>query len=150
MCLQYVIWALGSHMDPKYGHYTDVFYRRARQYADADEMRGSGEYFITLQHAQTWALMSSYEAKCMKFSRAAMSSARAVRLVNMMGLDRADDPDAELPPALREPAGWFELEERRRTLWGIFTIDAHASISTGWPSLIDMDEVSAVRLASQS
>lgn len=34
------------------------------------------------------------------------------------------------------------LPERRRVFWGAFAIDSHASISTGWPCLIDPDDVS--------
>lgn len=39
MSLQYAIWASASYLNEKYGLYTDVFYMRARQYADADEMK---------------------------------------------------------------------------------------------------------------
>lgn len=39
MCLQYAIWALGALLHGKYGQYSDIFYKRARQYADADEMK---------------------------------------------------------------------------------------------------------------
>lgn len=39
MCLQYAIWALAANGNPKYEQYHDVFYRRARQYADSDEMK---------------------------------------------------------------------------------------------------------------
>lgn len=39
MCLQYAIWCMGAHMHEKYGQYADIFYKRARQYAGADEMK---------------------------------------------------------------------------------------------------------------
>lgn len=106
-------------------------------------MQGYGEHFITIQHAQTWNVLASYEAKNMLFTKAAMSSARCVRLVNMMGLDRLDVPGQEVPPALGPATTWAELEERRRVFWGVFAIDSHASISTGWPSLIDSTSVSS-------
>ena len=80
----------------------------------------------------------------MYFTRAAMSSARCVRLVHMMGLHRLDDPNAEdnpIAPTLSPPKNWIELEERRRVFWGAFSMDGHASISTGWPALIDMTHV---------
>lgn len=70
-----------------------------------------------------------------------MSSAKCVRLVHMMGLDRLDGDPSELPPALASPLSWTELEERRRVFWGAFTIDCHASMSTGWPNLINSDDV---------
>ncbi|TQS33064.1 hypothetical protein Golomagni_06608 [Golovinomyces magnicellulatus] len=72
----------------------------------------------------------------MLFTRAAMSCARSVRLTQMMGLDRLDGNNDNLPPALGPTQSWIELEERRRTLWGTFAIDCHASISTGWPNLL--------------
>lgn len=97
----------------------------------------------------------------MMFTRAAMSTARAVRLSAMMGLQRLDCEPGEMPPAseylfenclstsemanlvkVPPPKDWTELEERRRTLWGIFCLDSHCSISTGWATLIDTSEVS--------
>lgn len=78
----------------------------------------------------------------MYFTRAAMSSARCVRLVHMMGLHRLDASEMEeVPPVILPPQNWTELEERRRVFWGAFAIDSHASISTGWPSLIDLNDV---------
>lgn len=41
MCLQYAVWTMASNGHDKYGHYHDIFYKRARQYADGDEMRVS-------------------------------------------------------------------------------------------------------------
>lgn len=78
----------------------------------------------------------------MLFTRAAMSSARCIKLVHMMGLHLLDsDGDVELPPTILPPQNWTELEERRRVFWGAFAIDSHASISTGWPTLIDVKDV---------
>ncbi|KAI1085784.1 fungal-specific transcription factor domain-containing protein [Whalleya microplaca] len=149
MCLQYAIWALASNGHPKYASYQDVFYRRARQYVDADEMKGYGEHFITLNHAQTWCIIATNEAKSMMFTRAAMSCARAVRLVEMMGLHRLDGDAEEMSPTLLPPRDWTELEERRRVFWGIFCIDSHCSISTGWPHLIDASEITTHLPASE-
>lgn len=112
--------------------------------------QGSGEYFITIAHAQAYAILASYEAKAMLFTRAAMSSAKGARLVQMMGLDRLDGEQDLLPPTLEPPRSWLELEERRRVFWGIFAIDAHASISTGWPSLIRSEDVSVLMPSTTS
>jgi len=143
MCLQYAIWAMAALGHETYDGSHDVFYRRARQYLDADEMKSHGEVFITVSHAQAWGLIATYEARCMYFTRASMSSARCVRLCQMMGLHRLDNPtnEGEPAPVLTPPQDWTELEERRRVLWGCFCIDSHASISTGWPTLIDPSQV---------
>ncbi|KAH8195085.1 hypothetical protein TruAng_010742 [Truncatella angustata] len=150
MCLQYAIWTLASNGHEQYGHLHDIFYQRARQYAEADELKGFGEHFITVQHAQAWALITTDEAKCMLFTRAAMSGARAIRLAHMMGLHRLDGNDEDLSPTLMPPKDWVELEERRRTFWGIFCLDSHSSVSTGWPHLIDPCEITTHLPASES
>lgn len=77
----------------------------------------------------------------MLFTRAAMTSAKCVRLVQMMGLDKLDGGSNNFPPSLAPPTSWTELEERRRTFWGAYCIDAHASIAAGWPSLIVCGDV---------
>lgn len=77
----------------------------------------------------------------MLFTRASMSCGRSVRLAQMMGLDRLDGGRDDLPPALGPSTSWVELEERRRTFWGVFASDCHASISTGWPNLIRTGDV---------
>jgi hypothetical protein len=159
MCLQYAIWACAAQRHDKYESYADVFYKRARHYFEADEMRvrahsnrhliiianprqGRGEGFLSLAHAQFWVLIASYESKAMLFTRASMSVARAVRLINMLGLHRIDGPPDEMPPMIPPPTTWAEKEERRRVFWGAFASDSHATIATGWPSLIQLHEVS--------
>ncbi|KAH8720855.1 Citrinin biosynthesis transcriptional activator mrl3 [Beauveria bassiana] len=150
MCLQNAIWALASHGHVKYDAYSDIFYRRARHYIEADEMRDAGEHFITLNHAQTWVILSTYEAKKMHFTRASMSCSRSVRICQMMGLDRLDGGIDDLPPALGPARSWIELEERRRVFWGAFAIDCHASISTGWPYLINAEDIMTRLPASEA
>ncbi|KAI1378343.1 hypothetical protein F4677DRAFT_443557 [Hypoxylon crocopeplum] len=118
MCLQYAMWALAASGHPKYAAYPDIFYRRARQYADLDEMKGYGEHFITVAHAQAWCIIATYED--------------------------------EVSPTLLPPKDWAELEERRRVFWGIFCIDSHCTISTGWPFLIDTSEVTTRLPAPES
>ncbi|KAK1637326.1 hypothetical protein BDP81DRAFT_222423 [Colletotrichum phormii] len=141
MCLQYAVWSMASNGHEKYSQYHDIFYKRARQYADADEMKGFGEHFLTIQHAQAWALIATDEARSLFFTRAAMSSAKCVRLVEMMGLHRIDGDGQEMAPTLAPPTSWVDLEERRRAFWGAYCIDCHASIATGWPTLINPNEI---------
>ncbi|GAB1320116.1 Citrinin biosynthesis transcriptional activator ctnR [Madurella fahalii] len=152
MSLQYAVWTTASNGHPKYGRYHDALYRRARHYLEAEELKGHGEHFITLGHAQAWVLVSTDEARCLHFTRASMSSARCIRLTGMMGLHRLDDTtDEELPmaPMIAPPKTWAEIEERRRLFWGAFAIDSYASISAGWPNLIDVNQVTTHLPASE-
>ncbi|KAL7934443.1 hypothetical protein V8C35DRAFT_28119 [Trichoderma chlorosporum] len=141
MCLQYGIWAFTASGHAKYDHYADAFYKRARQYIEADEMKSDGEHFVTVAHAQAWAIISGYEAKAMLFTRASMSASRYVRLVQMLGLDRLDREGDDIPPTLGPISNWTELEERRRVFWGAFAIDAHANMATGWANMIKTEDV---------
>ncbi|KAF4435153.1 hypothetical protein F53441_13575 [Fusarium austroafricanum] len=149
MCLRYAIWALAATGNTKYDQYHDIFYRRAKGYIDADVMKGHGDAFISVQHAQTWALIAFYEAKHLLFSRSTLSVANAVRLCHMIGLDRLDGDPMGMPPALGPPLSWAELEERRRIFWGVFAADSHCCISTGWPSLINSEDIATRLPASE-
>ncbi|EGR49450.1 uncharacterized protein TRIREDRAFT_77291, partial [Trichoderma reesei QM6a] len=150
MCLQYAIWAMGALWHPKYDRIADVFYKRARHYAETDELKGDGEHFITIAHAQTWVLITAYEARAMLYTRASMSAARGSRLVQMLALDRIDAPDDLLPPSLGPPIDWTELEERRRVFWIAFSNDAQGSIATGWNSIIRTEEIMTRLPASEA
>ncbi|KAK4238570.1 transcriptional activator protein acu-15 [Achaetomium macrosporum] len=153
MSLQYAIWTVAANGDPKYGCYHDALYRRARQYLEADELKGYGEHFITIGHAQAWALVAIDEARCLMFTRASMSSARSIRLAGMMGLHRLDstvnEEEAPMAPMITPPRSWAELEERRRLFWAGYCVDTYASISAGWPTLIDLDLVTTHLPASE-
>jgi len=39
MCLQYAMWAMAANGHEKYSRYYDIFYRRARQYLENDELK---------------------------------------------------------------------------------------------------------------
>jgi hypothetical protein len=149
MCLRYAIWALAAAGNNKYDEYHDIFYRRSRQYMEADTMKGHGEAFISIQHAQTWALVAFYEAKMLLFTRSTISVANCVRLCHMMGLNCLDGDNVGMPPSLGPPLTWAELEERRRIFWGVFAADSHCCISTGWPTLIDSDDIATRLPASE-
>uniref|UniRef100_A0A8H7N8K4 Xylanolytic transcriptional activator regulatory domain-containing protein n=1 Tax=Bionectria ochroleuca TaxID=29856 RepID=A0A8H7N8K4_BIOOC len=135
MCLQYIVWATASKGNEKYDFYADAFYKRARQYINVDEMQGDGDH-LTLRHLQAYIIMAGFEAKCMLFTRASMSSAKSVSLVHSLGFDRVDDPDLSPASTTVSSTGWIDIEQQRRAFWGAFAIDSHASISTGWASLI--------------
>ena len=144
VCLRYAMWALAATLSEKYVSAKEIFYRRARKYAEADEMRGAGEGCVSVRHAQTWTLICTYEFKMMYFPRAWQSVGRAVRLVLMMGLNRLDGVGMDVKQCLDPPRDWTEREERRRTFWQAYCVDRYASIGTGWPMAIDERDVSCL------
>ena len=63
----------------------------------------------------------------------------------MLGLHRLDGEDSTGKNILAVAKDWIELEERRRTFWATFYGDRWASSGTGWPMVIDDDDVSEMR-----
>lgn len=142
ICLRYAMWALVCSVTDKYYGHADTFYRRARKYAELDEMKGHGECFVTVGHSQCWTLVATYEFKMMYFPRAWMSVGRAARLAQMLNLQRLDGAGLEVKQTIAPPRDWTEREERRRTFWMAYCNDRYASIGTGWPMVFEEKDVS--------
>lgn len=99
---------------------------------------------VSVEQAQTWIMIATYEFRRMHFHRSWLSTGRAVRLVQMMGLHCMDQKaSGSLPPLLPEPKDWTAGEERRRTFWMAFCLDRYASIGHGWPMTVDDKDVSS-------
>lgn len=141
VCLRYAMWAMAASISDKFFNHHEIFYRRARKYAELDEMKGQGESFVSVGHAQCWILISSYEFKMMYFPRAWMSAGKASRLCLMLGLNRLDGAGLDVKQCVAPPRDWTDREERRRTFWQTYCIDRYASIGTGWPMTLDEKDV---------
>ncbi|KAH6989520.1 binuclear zinc transcription factor [Ilyonectria sp. MPI-CAGE-AT-0026] len=148
MCLQYAVMALAATFCPVHNHLANAFYRRARYYFEADEMKGEGEHFVTLAHTQCCLLMARFEATNLWFSRSSMNTSRCVRLAQILGLHQLDG-EGGLGPTLPPPKDWCEQEERRRTMWAVFCTDRYTSSTTGWPSLLDARRIQTLLPASE-
>ncbi|KAF5679684.1 hypothetical protein FCIRC_6063 [Fusarium circinatum] len=141
MSLQYAILALAATRRQEFAHLAMPFYHRSRRYAEADEMKGQGEYFTTIAHAQCWCLLAAYESHQLLFSRASVSLSKSVRIAQMLGLHRSDSQKQPTDPPLPPPKDLFEVEERRRTWWVIFCSDRFVSGITGWPALVNDKDI---------
>jgi hypothetical protein len=108
ICLRYAMWMLACSITPKFAPLHEIFYTRARKYAENDEMKGHGESMITVAHCQTWSLLASYEFKMMYFPRAWMSVGRATRAAQMMGLHRQDGAGLDVKQCLPPAKDWVE------------------------------------------
>ncbi|KAK5797763.1 hypothetical protein VI817_004054 [Penicillium citrinum] len=141
VCLRYMIWCHAASVSDKYYGLHNHFYQRARKYTELDEMKGFGENIITLAHCQTWILIGSYEFRMIYFPRAWLSVGKACRLALMMGFNRLDGVGLDVKQSMFPPKDWTEREERRRTFWMAFCTDRYASIGTGWPVVIDENDI---------
>ncbi|EDO04271.1 hypothetical protein SS1G_06754 [Sclerotinia sclerotiorum 1980 UF-70] len=136
--LRYAIWTLAASVSEKYSDLKDHFYQRARKYLEIDSLKGFGESIISVSHAQAHILIASYEFKMMYLPRAWMSTGCAIRLCQIL-----DKPGLETKQCLPPPRDWTEKEERRRTFWMAFCEDRYASIGTGWPMIIDENDIAS-------
>ncbi|KAI8653948.1 Zn(2)-C6 fungal-type domain-containing protein [Fusarium sp. Ph1] len=141
MSLQYAVLALAATTRQEFTHLAMPFYQRSRRYAEADEMKGQGEYFTTIAHTQCWCLLGTYESRNLLFSRASVSLSKSVRIAQMLGLHRLDSPQQPTDPPLPPPRDYFEVEERRRTWWAIFCSDRFVGGITGWPALVNEKDI---------
>lgn len=136
------MWAHAAAASDKYNDLKDTLYRRSRKYLEIDELRGLGEAMVTLAHCQAWILCGTFEFQHMHFPRAWLSTGRAIRLAQMLGLERLDCRRLDVKEPLAASQDWLEKEERRRAFWASYWSDRCASIGTGWPMTIDERDVS--------
>ncbi|KAJ5183630.1 hypothetical protein N7492_001246 [Penicillium capsulatum] len=141
ICLRYMIWCHAASVTDKYFFLHNHFYQRARKYAEQDEMKGFGESIINLSHCQMWILVGTYEFRMIYFPRAWLSVGKSVRLALMMGLHRLDGVGLDVKQSILPPKDWTEREERRRVFWMAFCADRYASIGTGWPMIVDENDI---------
>lgn len=140
--LRYAMWTLAATVSSRYQNLHEPFYTRARKYAELVEMSGHGEKVTSTALTQAWILIGIYELKLMYYPRVWLSTGRAVRLAQMLGMHRLDGLSSDLKQTLSPPRDWIEKEERRRTFWMAFCMDRYATVGTGWPVAIDEEDVS--------
>lgn len=140
--LRYAMWTLAATVSSRYQNLHEPFYGRARKYAELVEMSGHGEKVASTALTQAWILIGIYELKLMYYPRVWLSTGRAVRLAQMLGMHRLDGLNSDLKQTLLPPRDWIEKEERRRTFWMAFCMDRYATVGTGWPVAIDEEDVS--------
>ncbi|KAL9487805.1 hypothetical protein ACSS6W_000082 [Trichoderma asperelloides] len=149
MYLRYVIAALAASIVENYRNVALTLYRQARLCIEEEELKDFRPQPVTLAQAQFWCLISNFEAQQTFFSRASTSLSRCLRIAQMLRLHQLDAVDGQLPPGVSETKNWSELEEARRTWWVIFCSDRFVSGSTGWPALINDDDISTLLPASE-
>jgi hypothetical protein len=142
--LRYAMWALSASITDKYNSMHSHFYIRARKYAEIDETSGREKY-VNIRHCQAWMLISTYAMKMALFPHAFLTTGRATRLAQMLGLYHMDGPGLNAKQTIVTPSDVCEREERRRTFWMVYCMDRYSGVGTGWPWIIDERDVSAYR-----
>lgn len=138
------MWALAAGVSQKYTGIQKALCREARRHLQLDEIDDDGkDVEKAFRHCQAWILITYHEFKLLSMRKAWISAGRAVRLAQMLGLDRLDSETNSGPQTI--PSAVIGLEEQRRTFWMMFWADRCASMGSGWPIAISEDNVSTVR-----
>ena len=145
-CLSQAIWTHGASHSPEHTVVEQDCYRRSRKLLENTEMGEDGADLMTVESLQACLLIALYEFKQMYFVRAWISTCRAVRLMQMLRLHQINPSDSitrqledQSQPATA--LGLADMEERRRTFWGVFILDRFSSTGTDWPTILDENEV---------
>ncbi|KAL8692943.1 MAG: hypothetical protein Q9218_002120 [Villophora microphyllina] len=144
--LSYAMASLGASLMDGYAPTKDRCYQLARKHFEVCEREEDGANLMSIEALQACILITYYELRGKGFARAWMTLGRAIRLAQMMGLDRMDsDPCAndtfKFQQNLPQAQSPLELEERRKAFWVLFIIDAYASVRSGTPVAIDQAKV---------
>ncbi|KAK9242833.1 fungal-specific transcription factor domain-containing protein [Lipomyces tetrasporus] len=148
--LRYAVWAIAASASIKYRQYANVFYTRARKYLEQIQMRSHGEHIMSITYTQAWIFVSQYEFKMLLLPRAWISAGIACRSAIMLQLNIVDIKVSGISQLLPRPSEWIETEERRRTFWCAFAMDRYSSVGTGWPLIIDENNIATDLPASEA
>ncbi|KXH34339.1 all development altered-6 [Colletotrichum simmondsii] len=124
--LQYAMWAMASSLSSQFQHLRDTMYREALdrlRNLDSPECPMEKEEAL-LKQAQAWILISMYELMQVSFHRAWASAGRAIRLIQLLRLSNIDAGCDKVSGSTKDPGSFVDKEEKRRTFWMAFCLDA--------------------------
>lgn len=158
--LSYAVACLGAVSVPGFNDYADKYYNHARHLLEVCEQQDNSGSLATVNALQAYVLLTLFEFKRPNFARAWMTLGRATRLAKIMGLEEVDSHckkseqwkgwgvPAQLPPA----SGPGDMEERRRTFWLLYTLDAFATLKINARPAFDgpVSDIKFVTISSSS
>ncbi|BFZ64828.1 hypothetical protein YB2330_005981 [Saitoella coloradoensis] len=151
LALRFACWALAAagHEDVRLNALADGYYSRAKLEIHKLETGRESKSICDLGVIQAYTYLAVYEIHHAYWPSAWMSVGAAARCALMMGLHRIDSGEPLTGKAQKTQKKWgireaedrSELEERRRTFWGVFAQDRKVSVGTGWPCALHESDV---------
>ncbi|KAK3361325.1 hypothetical protein B0T24DRAFT_642968 [Lasiosphaeria ovina] len=149
--LSTAIATLAAFSDPSLRCHVDRHYDECRTLLDLCERQATDESLATINTLQALTVLALFEFKQPCFARAWMTLGRAIRLAKMMGLDRAPAaaPRRHNASAVGERWGAAKMqgcppldaaaaEERRRTFWVLYILEAFSTTQTDEALTLEM------------
>jgi len=131
---------LGALAAPELGYAADATYTWARTLLEMCERQESGADLNSINTLQTCVLLGFYELKQPNFARAWLTLGRGIRLGKIFGFmaPRRAGADGSDPEHRRQSQAALpgpdarDAEERHRTMWQLYILDAFAVMRTRW------------------
>ncbi|KAI2617409.1 fungal-specific transcription factor domain-containing protein [Hypoxylon sp. NC1633] len=131
--LSHAVGALGALANVELTYTLEACYNQARTLLEMCERQEHGANLLDINTLQAYVLLSVYEFSQPNFARAWITLGRAIQLAKIMCLDRnmpASATDSDLFFPLTSVLDPVLVEERRRTFWQLFILDAFAAMRT--------------------
>ncbi|RYP37533.1 hypothetical protein DL768_010853 [Monosporascus sp. mg162] len=148
--LQHAMWTMAAALSSQFQHLRHILYARTLEQLrslEAAEFPDESED-ARLDQAKAWILITIYEFMQDTIQRAWASSGRAIRLVQLLKLNRLDDTDANLDAGFGvHPDILVKKEEKRRTFWMAFCLDRFSCALDGLPLTLT-EQLISTRLPS--
>ncbi|KAH8698996.1 fungal-specific transcription factor domain-containing protein [Talaromyces proteolyticus] len=148
-CLIYAIAMVGAAISKDNDDLVSACHHHARRCLEDAEREYPGVRFLSIHALQAMLLITYHEFKRQDFARGWMSLGRALRLTKLMGLHEMDmeastynstaGPAFQLP--LQKATSLAEIEERRRTFWVAYILDAWACNRTNSSISFGIDDI---------
>lgn len=140
-CLQHAMWTLAATTSSQFQHIQSTLYSQTRRLLEALEWDTATES-MTVEQAQSWALLAIYEMTQINYQRGWLSAGRCFRLVQLNKLHLIDCPKYG---AINSGISWTELEEQRRTFWIAYSLDRFISLTKQLPMMLNEQVVFHLR-----
>lgn len=131
--LSYAMGALAAFSVPELQDLAALYHEQARNLIDLCERQDGGDSLGNINFLEAYVILILYELNQPNFARAYLTLGRAIKLVQILGLDSvksksefnarwglSKEPNHSVSPA--------EQEERRRVFWSLFILDSFASL----------------------
>ncbi|PON25361.1 fungal specific transcription factor domain-containing protein [Trichoderma gamsii] len=130
--LSYAMGALAASSVPELQDYASFYHEQARNLIDLCERQESGDSLGNISFLEAYVILTLYELNQPNFARAYLTLGRAIKLVQILGLDSVKSKLGSARWGFsKEPnhsISLAEQEERRRVFWSLFILDSFASL----------------------
>ncbi|KAL3496345.1 fungal-specific transcription factor domain-containing protein [Aspergillus germanicus] len=133
-CLQYAMWTLAALLSAQLRDMIDPLYQETKQMLERQTVDGEeSSSNVSIELAQAWVLVATFESMRTYHRRAWMSVGRAFRLVQAMHYHEIDSPIDRRVMSSQQQGDFIQVEEKRRVFWMAYFLDHIISLRDDWP-----------------